>query len=185
MIAARIREIEACREFPPHKSALCDWCGYQEVCPEWKHPKQMEKLEAEDFKKDAGVVLVARYAELELEKQALKDKIQAVEQEQAKIEDAALGFAEGENIRVIDGPDHQLIVTIKEELAAPARKENAEKWERLKETLIRENRFIEVATINSQMLNARIRNWPQATQDKIGDLLEKKIVRKVALKNKK
>lgn len=184
-IVARIREIEACREFPPHKSALCDWCGYQEICPEWKHPKQMEKLEVDDYRKNPGVVLVSRYAELELEKQALQEKIQAVEQAQAKIEAAALSFAERENVRVIDGPDHQLIVTIKEELAAPSRKENAEKWEGLRDVLVRENRFIEVSSINSQMINARIKHWPPATVDKIRDFLEKRVLKKVELKPKK
>jgi len=185
MIVAKIREIEACREFPPHKSALCDWCGYQEICPEWQHPKQMKKLSIDDYQKDSGVVLVSRYVALELEKQALTEKILAVEQEQAKIEEAVLDFAERENVRVIDGPDHQLIVTVEEELAAPSRKENAEKWKRLREILLRENRFIEVSTINSQMLNARIKNWPPATVERIRDFLEKRILKKVELKPKK
>lgn len=34
-LVARIAAIEACREFPAAKSALCSWCGYQPVCPEW------------------------------------------------------------------------------------------------------------------------------------------------------
>ncbi len=34
-IVAAIEEIEACRDFPATKGALCAWCGYQPQCPEW------------------------------------------------------------------------------------------------------------------------------------------------------
>ncbi len=30
-----IRKIESADEFPAHKSALCDWCGYRPQCPAW------------------------------------------------------------------------------------------------------------------------------------------------------
>jgi putative RecB family exonuclease len=185
MIADRIREIEACREFPPNKSALCEWCRFQEICPLWKHPKAMEKRDVNGYRQDPGVILVSKYAGLELEKRALTEKIRVIEEEQAKIEQAALNFAERENIRVIDGADHQLLVTVKDELAAPTRKEAPEKWEKLRDLLTRENRFIEVSTINNQMLNARIRNWPKEMVDKIRDFLEKRTVKKVELKDKK
>jgi putative RecB family exonuclease len=32
---AAIQTIEATTEFPPRRSALCSWCEYQEICPEW------------------------------------------------------------------------------------------------------------------------------------------------------
>jgi putative RecB family exonuclease len=32
-----IETIEAEREFPPHESALCDWCPYWDLCPVKKH----------------------------------------------------------------------------------------------------------------------------------------------------
>jgi len=30
-----IQEIEATTEFPPRRTALCSWCEYQAICPEW------------------------------------------------------------------------------------------------------------------------------------------------------
>lgn len=30
-----IHEIEQTKEFIPRKSALCDWCEYKQICPEW------------------------------------------------------------------------------------------------------------------------------------------------------
>jgi RecB family exonuclease len=32
-LEALIERVEAEREFPPHESALCDWCAYQDLCP--------------------------------------------------------------------------------------------------------------------------------------------------------
>ena len=183
-IASRIQAIETCEDFPPHKSALCDWCAYQEICPEWKHPLEMEKLEINEYKKDPGVVLVAKYAELEKEKKELREKIVEIEAEQAKVEEAAIDYAEKEKIRVIDGPNHQLIVTIKEEISAPTRKEDEEKWQELRDFLVQEKRFIEVSTINNNMLNSRIRSWPKEFYEKIKKFLIKREIKKVDLRNK-
>jgi len=184
-LAAKIREIEACTDFPPTKSALCEWCSFQDICPLWKHPKAVEKLDLNAYRNDPGVELVRKYAELEERKQILLDEAGAIEEEQARIEQAALELAERENIRVIDGPDHELVVTIKEELSTPARRDDPEKWSGLRDILIREGRFNDVATINSGMLNARIRIWPKDLLDRIGAFLEKRNIRKVELKFKK
>jgi len=32
-----INEIENTKEFPPTKSALCEWCEYKDICPVWKN----------------------------------------------------------------------------------------------------------------------------------------------------
>ena len=49
-----IKKIEACEQFLPQKSALCDWCDFQEICPLWKHPKKVEKLEKNKYRNDPG-----------------------------------------------------------------------------------------------------------------------------------
>ena len=181
----KIKAIEACEEFPPHKSALCDWCDFQQVCPLWKHPKKMEKLDENKYRKDPGVKLVTSYSELEEEKKQLKTKIAEIEEEQAKIAEAAVEFAEKEDSWVIDGPDKQLVVTVKEELGAPARTEDTEKWEGLRNILIENDKYVDVSTVNSSMLNKMLKSWPQEFIDKIKGFLSKKTIKKVDLKNKK
>jgi len=183
-VVNKIKEIEVCQQYSPFKSALCDWCDFQEICPLWKHPKKMEKLDINKYKKDPGVKLVSRYSELEEEKKELKKKIFDIEEEQAKIEEAAVELAAREDIRVIDGPDKQLIVTIKDEARPPTRKEYPEKWEGLRKILIKENKYQEVSTVNNNMLNIKMRGWPQEFIDKIKDFLIIKVTKKVALKNK-
>jgi putative RecB family exonuclease len=180
----KIKEIESCQDFPPCKSVLCDWCDYQDICPLWKHPLQAEKLDANQYLKDPGVQLVSKYAELEEEKKQLKKKIFDIEQEQAKISEAAILLAEKEGLLLIDGPDHQLAVTIKEEMSAPARREDTAKWEALRHLLIREGRYVDVSTVNNNMLNRMIKVWPQEFVEKIKAFLIKKIIKKVDLKTK-
>lgn len=183
-VVNKIREIEPCQDFPPTKSALCNWCDFKEMCPLWKHPMKMEKLEINEYKQDPGVVLVRKYAELEEQKEALKRKIFEIEEEQAKIEEAAIELAEREDIRVIDGPDYQLTVTIKDELRPPIRKEDAGKWEKLRIVLIEEGKYHDVSTVNTNMLLTRMKSWPQGLIDKIREFLIIKVTKKVDLKRK-
>jgi hypothetical protein len=75
-------------------------------------------------------------------------------------------------------------VTIKEEISAPTRKEDEEKWQELRDFLVQEKRFIEVSTINNNMLNSRIRSWPKEFYEKIKKFLIKREIKKVDLKNK-
>jgi len=37
-IIRRVQEVESALEYPPTRSSLCEWCGYQPICPIWKHP---------------------------------------------------------------------------------------------------------------------------------------------------
>jgi len=180
----KIKAIETCEDFPPHKSVLCDWCDFQQICPLWKHPKKMEKLDKNKYRKDPGVKLVTCYSELAEEKKQLKAKIAEIEQEQAKIAEAAVEFAEKEDSWVIDGPDKQLVVTVKEELGAPSRKEDSEKWEGLRNILIESDKYVDVSIVNSSMLNRMLKSWPQEFVDKIKGFLSKKTIKKVDLKNK-
>jgi len=181
---AKIKTIEACQEFPPFKSALCDWCDFQQICPLWKHPKEVEKLDKNKYRQDSGVKLVTAYSELEEKKKKLKQEIIEIEKEQEEIAEAAIEFAEKKDIQVIDGPDKQLLVTIKEELAAPARRDDQDKWEGLRHSLIKSGKYIEVSTVNSSMLNRMMKSWPQELVAKIKDFLVKKVVRKVELRKK-
>jgi len=184
VVIDKIMAIEACEQFLPYKSVLCDWCDFQEICPLWKHPKKMEKLDENKYRNDPGVKLVAEYSELEDEKNKLKMKISDIEQEQAKIAEAAIELAEKDGLLVIEGPDKQLVVTVKEELSAPSRREDLKRWEGLRNILIDNDKYIEVSTVNNSMLNRMLKSWPQEFINKIKSFLARKTIRKVDLKSK-
>ncbi len=176
-----IKKIEECTEFPPNKSALCDWCAYQAICPIWKHPIEAAALPVNEYKKEPGVKLVTKYAELESAKKELQEKIGLIESEEKKIEEAAIEFAEKNKVMIIDGPDKQLKVDIKKELKAPTKTEDAQAWQGLRDTLIKEGKYNEVSTVNNNMLNYRLRIWPKEFLAKIKAFLKQQVTKSVKL----
>ena len=182
-----IERIEAAQEFPTHKSALCDWCDYKPICPEWKHPVQMEALPVNDYLKNPGVQLVKAYAELEAKKSALKEEIKAIDQEQSLIASAAGQMADAQGFQVIDGPDYQLRVETKEELKAPKKATSPFEWEMLRKALQRTGRLVEVSTVNDKMLQRalRVNGWPMEFKQEIEKYLRRVRERAISLVKKK
>jgi putative RecB family exonuclease len=183
-LVRKIGEIEACAEFSPNRSALCDWCGYQSLCPEWKHPLAVEALPPNAYLQDPGVVLVAKYAELEARKKDRRDEIAAIEAEQDRIKGAALAFGARERVNVIDGPGYRLQLVVKDELAAPFKSEDEVRWRGLRDFLIVENRFSDVSTVNNMMLASRMRDWPRELVERMKPFLVRRQIRDVLLKKK-
>jgi putative RecB family exonuclease len=183
-IVGRVRKIEACTDFPPCRSALCDWCGYQEICPEWKHVVAVKSLPRDDYMKDEGVALVARFADLEERRKVLEDGAAALEAERAALEEAAFAFAREKDVRVIDGPGHQLILSEKTELSAPMKKEDEARWEGLRTLLLAEKKYEDVSTINNYMLVSRMKGWPEKLMEKVRAFLIARVTRNVYLRKK-
>jgi len=125
------------------------------------------------------VKLVTAYAELESKKQELKGKIFEIEEEEKKIEEAAIEFAEKNKITIIDGPDNQLKVDIRKEQKAPTKMEDTEAWQALRDTLIKEGKYNEVSTVNNNMLNYRIRIWPKEFLEKIKKFLKYQVSKSI------
>ena len=185
-VIEKVKEIESCSDFYPQKSALCDWCDFQNICPLWKHPKKMEELSVNEYKKDPGVKLVAKYAEFEEAKNELKEKIYEIEEEQEKVKEAAIEFAEREKISIIDGPTAQLKVNIKDELKAPSKADDSEGWTNLRKFLIKENKYEDASTVSGNMVNHKIRKrlWPPDFIEKVEQFLKRQVTKTVKLVKK-
>jgi len=86
-----IKSIEEAK-FEPIISPLCDWCGYQKICPLWKHKfAENRHLETEDVK-----VAIGEYLDL-------KGKVSADKQRLAKLQTMILDYMEQEGVdRVFD-----------------------------------------------------------------------------------
>lgn len=50
---ADIQARQVKNDFPPIPSALCDWCGYQKICPMWKH--KYNKSEIQNPKSETNI----------------------------------------------------------------------------------------------------------------------------------
>lgn len=67
-----LAEIKAIKEsnFPPILSPLCNWCGYQKICPMWKHKYEKEEKINLDEKK-----LVEEFIDLKEKSKAIKQQL--------------------------------------------------------------------------------------------------------------
>lgn len=79
-------------KFDPLLSPLCDWCGYQKICPLWKHKfAETRKLETAEVREAIGEYL------------ALKGQLSAEKLRIAKLQEMILDYMEQEGIdRVFD-----------------------------------------------------------------------------------
>lgn len=88
-----IREIEAQR-FDPVLSALCDYCGYQKICPLWKH-KYLQEMTVEDDQ--------ARRAADEMSE--IRDRTKSDRRRLAELSEVLLRYMEQRQVdRVFSGP---------------------------------------------------------------------------------
>jgi putative RecB family exonuclease len=164
-------------------SRLCDWCEYKPICPAWKHPVAMEVISPNEYLRDTGVQLVQKYAELEDRKADLQAQIRSLEEEQKKVEEAALVFADKEGVVTIDGPEHRLLVKSEEEFKAPRKTDDPFAWELLRTTLKNAGKLEDVSTVNAAMLKFAMKKgkWPQELVKSIMGLVTQTVKKTVSL----
>ncbi|MFH1797869.1 MAG: PD-(D/E)XK nuclease family protein [Candidatus Omnitrophota bacterium] len=164
-----IDKIENTKEFLPQESTLCKWCSYQDMCPRKKHIYKVSDLPRNEYLQDSGVKLVEQYIDLEDKKEELEQEISIIKEEQEKIKEAAIKFAEKEEVSVIDGPGKRLKIDIKKEIKTPLKSKDLEAWTGLRDVLLKEGKYEEVSSVHSGMLKSKIRNneWPPEVMDKL------------------
>ncbi len=167
-------------------SRLCDWCEYKSICPAWKHPVAMEALPPNEYLKDTGVQLVQKYADLENRKADLQAEIKTLSLEQGKIEEAAIAYAQKENVVTIDGPEHRLTLKSEDDFKAPTKAEDPFSWELLRTTLKNAGKWEDVSTVNSGMLKFAMRKgkWPPDLVKSIMGLVKQGVKKSISLVKK-
>jgi len=88
-----IQSIEA-KKFDPLLSPLCDWCGYQNICPMWKHKfNETQTVEDDDAKK-----AIAEYLDL-------KGKMNEGKQRLGKLQALLLQYMEEKGVERVFDPN--------------------------------------------------------------------------------
>jgi putative RecB family exonuclease len=158
-----INEIEKAKkedDFSPKESVLCDWCEFGELCPNFKHQREVEDLPKEEFLVEDGVQLANKYIEL------LEGKREA-EANLDKMKEVIFSYALKENLRVIRGSDHKLRIKIeqKEDIPNKDREERA----RLEELIRKIGRWNEVSELDRYELLRKLesKDWDQKTIEEI------------------
>ena len=63
--------------FSPVVSPLCDWCGYQKMCPMWKHKfKELRKLDNEEINR-----IIGEYIDLKSAMAVTKDRLAKLQED--------------------------------------------------------------------------------------------------------
>jgi putative RecB family exonuclease len=109
-----IRTIEADKDFRPKESALCDWCAYPEYCPAKKHVTLTAKLPLNEYLKEPGVNLVNKFTELHRQKAEL-------DEEMGQIKEALIHYARENDVEVVRGSDHRVLVRFYKGLSFPTK----------------------------------------------------------------
>lgn len=79
-------------KFEPAMSPLCDWCGYQNLCPMWKHKfKELRKIDTEELNQ-----AIMEYIELKSAVSITKDRL-------AKLQESILQYMDQEGVERVFG----------------------------------------------------------------------------------
>jgi putative RecB family exonuclease len=79
--------------FEPIVSPLCDWCGYQKICPMWKHKfKELRRIDTEEINQTIG-----EYIDLKSAITVTKDRL-------AKLQEDIMIYMQQEGVERVFGP---------------------------------------------------------------------------------
>ena len=105
IVLSQICEIEAARDFPPYVSNLCRWCLYQDICPMWKHERQLEETPSDERVNDQGVKLVDEYVKIKADMEGQK---KAADAKLGTLKEALIHFCREKDIQVVFGTEHKI-----------------------------------------------------------------------------
>jgi putative RecB family exonuclease len=143
-----IQTIEKTNVFETHASILCQWCEFQQICPQWSHLYKIHEKPDNEYLNDTGVQLVDRYTKLKKQTKQMKLDLYA---ELEKIEEALLAYAKKENIDVVFGSEKKIRIAIQPHYALPPK--DSEKRKELHEYLKSVGKWHEVEKLNTNAIN--------------------------------
>lgn len=121
-VCNKIKEIENAKDFPRYITALCNYCGYQETCPSFKHQTELEAKESiKEFKEDDGVKLVDEFSELKTKQKELQER-------EDKIKAELIEFSKKQGIDIIYGSNMKAGVKEFNKIIMPEGNDEKEKF---------------------------------------------------------
>jgi putative RecB family exonuclease len=157
-VLKKIHKIESTRDFPPKVSNLCQWCRYQEICPMWKHEKELEAKPVNEYLEDPGLKLVDEYVRVKTD---LDNQKKEAEEKLEKLKEAILRFCEKEGVQAVVGTENKITVRTGDSVKFPAK--NSKERDELIEYLKKEGKFDSVMDLDLFALKKAFENreWPE------------------------
>ena len=160
----RIREIESAKDFPAKPSALCNWCAFQCICPEFKHEIETQKLSSNKYLEEEGVVLANKFIEL-------KNKETEIKKELYDLKEAVIIFAKAKGYSVIQGSDGKISIRESETVRLP--KKSSKEYKKMEDLLHKINAWNEISCLDQTKVKAFLAKKPNK---QIEALLEKSFI---------
>ncbi len=161
-----INQIEADREFLPRESVLCQWCAFWDYCPLKKHEATLEKLPANEYLSEEGVVLVNKYIDYLNQKKETEAELE-------KLREAIIEYARKNGLTKVLGSEFHVTLCRQEKLKIPAAGE--EKRSLLEELIKKAGLWEKLSTLDRFALERAIRTRQLEPQllEKLSELVSK------------
>lgn len=115
-VVEKIKEIENATEFPRKQTALCNYCGFKNECPSFKHQEELKEKEIEEFKEDEGVKLVDEFSEIKIKLAEFKEK-------EEEFKEKLIAYAKQFGVDVVYGSNNKCSVKEIDKIVLPEDKE--------------------------------------------------------------
>ncbi|MBS3108404.1 PD-(D/E)XK nuclease family protein [Candidatus Woesearchaeota archaeon] len=173
-----IKNIEEENLFPTTVTKLCNYCIYKGLCPSFKHEFEIEQKTLMDFKEDSGVKIVDNFAELQMHKKEIEDKLD-------ELRSLIIMFAEQKGINVVYGSNKK--ASIKEYDAIKIPLKHTMEREKLNNLLKELGKLEEVLDIDIYALQKTIKEkrWNQETLDRLNNFVRIERAKRLSLSDKK
>lgn len=172
LILNKINEIEEKKktnDFPPIPNALCDWCGYKQLCPMFKH--LYSKAEAQGvISEDEIKNVVAEYFEL-------KDQNSKNTNRLDELKDIIYGFMNEQKIERVFGDVGYITKKLQERFSYDP--------EQIKEILEPIGKWEEILSADEKMLEELLPTLPEEIKTKISALRKSKQFSTLTVSKKK
>lgn len=174
-----IEKIQREKSFPAKPSALCAYCEYKEICPEWSHILKVQQLPANKYLNEEGIKLANKYIELRTKKAEFNEKLDL---ELEELEDAIFLYAEKNNYTVIAGSDFNLKLWKGKNISLPPK--GSPEFKEIEEELKKANLFNEFLSIDRFELSKKLsaNALPSQLKEKIMKYSTENEVRRIYLK---
>ncbi|NOY35598.1 MAG: PD-(D/E)XK nuclease family protein [bacterium] len=155
-------------DFPPHPSALCDWCGYRQMCPMWKH---LYKTPDAEHKTQEDIEPVVReYFDIKEQSQQNKERLD-------ELKTVIYGFMDDQKIERVFGEEGYVTRTTRESVSYDT--------EKAKEILEPINKWSEVLSADEKKLEKLLADLPEDARQKLLTLRSTKQITTLTASKKK
>ena len=137
-------------DFPPTPSVLCDWCGYKEICPMWKHLYKSQLAPAPNEEEMREIV--REYFNLKEQNQRNNERINELKM-------AIMRFMDEQKVERVFGEDGYITRNFQEKYSYDL--------EKAREILEPIGKWQEVLSVDEKKLGQILSSLPKDIQEKI------------------